>query len=178
MRWTVWSSETLESKALIPNVMKPTQKIEEKRDQCLINQPLREGNLQYITWMNNSRMIEMKKPPFYIEESMGPQCNPSRPKNNKIKKQLFQLISLRIYLNFECEYSLDEKIIPHPRSTHVPYFWWVLLHEQLEIHEKRDCNHAFLCISHFSCCRTHRKYATWVLLGWGIKFRIQRVLPL
>ena len=36
----------------------------------------------------------------------------------------------------------------------------------------------FSCISHFSCSRTHRKYATWVLLGWGIRFCIQWLLPL
>ena len=35
---------------------------------------------------------------------------------------------------------------------------------------------SFLCISHFSCSRVHLKYATWVLIGWGIKFCIQRVL--
>ena len=45
-RSPVWSSETLESKALIQNVMKPTPKIEEKRDQRLRNQPLRGANLQ------------------------------------------------------------------------------------------------------------------------------------
>ena len=44
--------------------------------------------------------------------------------------------------------------------------------------KKRDYNHVFLCISHFSCSRVHRKYATWVLLRWGIKFCIQWVLPL
>ena len=31
------------------NVMKPAPKIEEKRDQCLRNHPLRGGNLHYIT---------------------------------------------------------------------------------------------------------------------------------
>ena len=69
-------------------------------------------------------------------------------------------------------------LIPHPRSTHVAYFWWTLLHENWEIHDKRVWNHIFSCISHFSCNRVHRKYATWVLLGWGIKFFIQLVLPL
>ena len=51
--WLVWSNETLESKALIPNVVKPTPKIEERRYQRLRNKPLQRGNLQYITWMNN-----------------------------------------------------------------------------------------------------------------------------
>jgi len=36
----VWSSETLESKALIPNVMKPAQEKIEKIDQRLRIQPL------------------------------------------------------------------------------------------------------------------------------------------
>ena len=48
-RWPVWSSETLESKALIPNVMKPAQEKIEKIDQRLRIQPLRGGNLLYIT---------------------------------------------------------------------------------------------------------------------------------
>ena len=70
-RWPVWSSETLESKALIPNAMKPAQEKVEKIDQRLIIQPLQGGNLLYITKMNNSWMIQMKRPPFYIEESKG-----------------------------------------------------------------------------------------------------------
>lgn len=48
-RWPVWSSETLESKALIPNVMKPAQEKIEKIDQRLRIQPLQGGNLLYIT---------------------------------------------------------------------------------------------------------------------------------
>ena len=48
-RWPVWSSETLESKALIPNVMKPAQEKIENIDQCLRIQPLWGGNLLYIT---------------------------------------------------------------------------------------------------------------------------------
>ena len=68
--------------------------------------------------------------------------------------------------------------IPHPRSTHVAYFRWTLLHEKSEIHKKHDCNHVFSCISHFSRSRVHRKYATWVLPRWGIKFWIQWVLSL
>ena len=47
--WPVSTDETLESKALIPNIMKPTPKIEEKRDQHLRNQTLWGGNLVYIT---------------------------------------------------------------------------------------------------------------------------------
>ena len=48
-RRPVWSSETLESKALIPNVMKPAQEKIEKIDQRLRILPLRGGNLLYIT---------------------------------------------------------------------------------------------------------------------------------
>jgi len=65
-RWPIWSSETLESKALIPNVMKPAHKKIEKIDQRLRIQSLRGGNLLYITQMNDSLMIQMTKPPFYI----------------------------------------------------------------------------------------------------------------
>ena len=69
-----------------------------------------------------------------------------------------------------------QNLIPHPRSTHVAYFWWTLLHEKWEIHEKHDCNHIFSCACHFSCSKVHRKYATWVLLRQIIKFCIQQVL--
>jgi len=48
-RWPVWSSKTLEFKALITNVMKPAQEKIEKLDQWLRIQPLRGGNLLYIT---------------------------------------------------------------------------------------------------------------------------------
>jgi len=48
-RWPVWSSETLESKALIPNVMKPAQEKIEKINPRLRIQPLWGGNLLYIT---------------------------------------------------------------------------------------------------------------------------------
>ena len=71
-----------------------------------------------------------------------------------------------------------QNLVPHPRSTHVAYFRWTLLHEKWEIHEKCDCDNVFSCISHFSHSRVHQRYATWVLIGWGIKFFIQRVLLL
>ena len=48
------------------SVMKPAQDKIVKIDQRLRIQPLRGGNLLYITQMNNSLMIQMKKPPFYI----------------------------------------------------------------------------------------------------------------
>jgi len=46
--------------------MKPTDKKIAKIDQHLRNQPLRGGNLLYITQMKNSWMIQMTRPPFYI----------------------------------------------------------------------------------------------------------------
>ena len=47
-------------------VMKPAQENIEKIDQRLRNQPLRGGNLLYITQMNNFWMIQMTRHPFYI----------------------------------------------------------------------------------------------------------------
>ena len=47
-------------------VMKPAHKKIEKIEQCLRIHPLRGGNLLYITQMNYSLMIQMKKPHFYI----------------------------------------------------------------------------------------------------------------
>ena len=90
----------------------------------------------------------------------------------------FQLISQIFYSNFEWEYSLDEKF----NSSSKEYPCCIILMDpatqKWEIHEKCDCNHIFSCIFHFSCSRVHQKYETWVLLRWGIKFCIQRVLPL
>ena len=68
-----------------------------------------------------------------------------------------------------------KNLISHPRSTHVAFFRWVLLHEKWEIYKNTWSR--FSCISHFSCSKVHWKNATWVL-GWGIKFFIQRVLLL
>ena len=46
--------------------MKPAQEKIEKIDQHLRIQPLQGGSLLYIIQMNDSLMIQMKKPPFYI----------------------------------------------------------------------------------------------------------------
>ncbi len=54
--WPLWSSETLESKALIPNVMQRDHKIEEELDQRLQNKPLQGGNLLYIK--NNEQFLD------------------------------------------------------------------------------------------------------------------------
>jgi len=46
--------------------MKPAHKKIKKIDQRLKSQPLRGGNLLYITQMNNYWMIQMTRPPLYI----------------------------------------------------------------------------------------------------------------
>ena len=53
-------------KVKIWGIMKPAHKKIEKMDKRLQNKPLRGGNLLYITQMNNSWMIQMKRHPFYI----------------------------------------------------------------------------------------------------------------
>jgi len=53
------------------SVMKPAHKKIEKIDKHLRNKPLRGGNILYITQMNNSSMIQMTRPPFYIYEFRG-----------------------------------------------------------------------------------------------------------
>ena len=50
----------------LKNIMKPAHKKIEKKDQHIRIQPLRGGNLLYITQMKNSWMIQMTKPHFYI----------------------------------------------------------------------------------------------------------------
>jgi len=61
-----YSAYDLELKVVIYVVMKPDHKKIAKIDQRLRIQPLRGGNLLYITQMNKSFMIQMKKPPFYV----------------------------------------------------------------------------------------------------------------
>ena len=56
-----------------------------------------------------------------------------------------------------------KNLIPHPMITHTVYLLWTLLPQKQEIPEKRDDD---------------QKYAVWVLIGCGIKFRIQQDLPL
>ena len=70
-----YSAYDLELKVVIYVVMKPDHKKIAKIDQRLRIQPLRGGNLLYITQMNKSFMIQMKKPPFYVQESKGSQYN-------------------------------------------------------------------------------------------------------
>ena len=59
-------TEHLNAFNTVVSVTKPTHRKIEKIDQRLRIQPLRGGNLLYITKMNNSLMIQMTLPPFYI----------------------------------------------------------------------------------------------------------------
>ena len=71
-------------------------------------------------------------------------------------------------------------LIPHQTSTHTAYFWWTPLPQKQEIPEKCDDDIItfFSGISCFWGRGVHQKYVWWVLIGCGIKFRIQRALPL
>ena len=62
-------------------------------------------------------------------------------------------------------------LIPHPTSTHTAYFW------RTPLPQKQD-HHIFSGISCFWGSGVCQKYAVWVLIGCGIKFRIQRALPI
>ena len=71
--------------------------------------------------------------------------------------------------------------IPHPTSTHTACFWWTPLPQKQEIPEKMwwwHHHHVFLGISCFWGSGVRQKYAVWVLVGCGIKFRIQRAVPI
>ena len=70
-------------------------------------------------------------------------------------------------------------LILHPTSTHTAYFWGTPLPQKQEIPKKmlRWCHHhVFSGISCFWGSGVRQKYAVWVLVGCGIKFRIQRAL--
>ena len=98
--------------------------------------------------------------------------------NNKIINYFFNLSpTLSTQMSSRSTHWM-KILIPHPMSTHVAYFWWTMLQKKWEIHEKTWLQSHFSCIYNFSCSRIHRKYEKWVLLRWGIKVCIQRVLPL
>ena len=93
----------------------------------------------------------------------------------------FQHISLCFYSNFKRESSLDVEFnstsndYPHcillmhpatPKTRNTWKLWWWHHH------------HIFSGISCFWGRGVHQKYAVWVLVGCGIKFCIQRALPL
>ena len=72
-------------------------------------------------------------------------------------------------------------LIPHPTSMHTAYFWWTPPPQKQEIPEKTWwwCHHhVFSGISCFWGSGVRKKYAVWVLVGRGIKFHIQRALPI
>ena len=72
-------------------------------------------------------------------------------------------------------------LIPHPTSTHTAYFWWTLLPQKQEIPKKTWwwCHyHVFSGISCFWGKGVCQKYVVCVLIGCGIKFCIQRALPI
>ena len=101
----------------------------------------------------------------------------------KILKLLFQLVFStylpNVLLKFRAGVFFGWKF--NSSSKEYPcciLYIWTLLHKKWEIHQKMWLQSRFTCISHFSCSRVHQKYATWVLLGWGIKISIQRVLRL
>ena len=73
-----------------------------------------------------------------------------------------------------------QNLIMHPTSTHTAYFWQTLPPPKQEILEKcdDDNHHVFSGISCFWGSGVRQKYAVWVLVGCGIKFRIQRALPI
>ena len=72
-------------------------------------------------------------------------------------------------------------LIPHPTSTHTAYFWRTSLPQKKEIPEQMwwwHHHHIFSGISYFWGRCVHQKCAVWVLIRCGIKFRIQRALPI
>ena len=69
----------------------------------------------------------------------------------------------------------------HSTHTHTAYFWWTPLPQKQEIPEKTwwwHHHHIFSGISCFWGSGVRQKHAVWVLAGCGIKFHIQRALPI
>ena len=94
----------------------------------------------------------------------------------------FRHISLCFYSNSKRESSLDAEFNSAYNEYHTAYFnWRTLLPQKQEIPEKMwwwHHHHIFLGISCFWGSGVHQKYAVWVLFGCGIKFCIQRALPI
>ena len=103
-------------------------------------------------------------------------------KNNKIIKLLFKLIFStylpRFYSNFKWEYLLDAKFNSSSKEYPCCTLLMNLSTRKVRNTWKTWFQSFFSCISYFSCSTVHQKYATWVLLRWGIKCFIQRVYPL
>ena len=71
--------------------------------------------------------------------------------------------------------------IMHPTSTHSTYLWRAPLPPKKEILENTWWWHHHHVFSSISCSwgsGAHQRYADWVLIGCGIKFRIQQALLL
>ena len=81
---------------------------------------------------------------------------------------------------FLLKFRLGELIGCGIKQRHSAYFWRPH-YPKKEIPEKTWWWHHHNVFSNISCFRgsgVHKKYAVWVLVGCGIKFRIQRALPL
>ena len=81
-RWHVWSSETLESKALIPNIMKPAPKIEKKRDQRLRNSHFEGETSNTLHKWTILRWYEWPKPASIYRSPWGPNIVLANNNNN------------------------------------------------------------------------------------------------
>ena len=94
----------------------------------------------------------------------------------------FRHISLCFYSNFKWESSLDAEF----NSASNEYPQCILLMDPVTPKTRntwKKCDDGiiitfFLGISYLLGIRVHKKYVVWVFVGCGIKFRIQRALPL
>ena len=98
-----------------------------------------------------------------------------RLKNNKIINYFFnsyfRLISQCFYSNFKWKYSLDAKF----NSSSKEYLCCILSMDPATW--KMWLQSIFFMYFSFLYSRVHRKYETWVLIGWKIKIFIQRIIP-
>ena len=104
-------------------------------------------------------------------------------KINKIIKLLFQLVFSTYLPNFLLKFWAGVLVGWKINSSSKEYPCCILSMDLATRKNEKYMKNViaitfFKCISHFSCSRVHGKYATWVLLGWGIKFCIQLVIPL
>ena len=71
-----------------------------------------------------------------------------------------------------------QNLIPHPTSTHTAYFWRTPLPQKQEIPEKTwwwHDHHVCSGIYYFWGSWDRKMYVECILVGCGIKFRIQRL---
>ena len=79
-------------------------------------------------------------------------------------------------LHIDVNYGLVGFITSKGRKV-FPHQCWVCQEREFVLAESETCIvYASECVI-VGISRVNRKYATWVLLWWGIKFFIQRVLP-